>query len=355
MKNIKAMLIFCVIICTMLVAGCGGSQDNTAKIKQQKGIIVDSVGRKVELNLPVKSSVAACSHDIELISSIGKSLDKVIGVDLPTFNDKVAYGDRWKKEQLIGQNQRNLNYERIVALNPDIVILPHNGSWKEAEKQLAPFGIKVVVLNGYYTGEFRKNCEMIGKIYGEEAAAEEFVSYFEDKLNYVKKQLKDVPKRTVYFEYRNENLSVTPGRPYYKMVEYSGVKNIFDDAKNPKIDGEEILRRNPQYVVKASEANVFATYMPPTEEEYKLRKERLLKRAGWEDLDAVKNDKILLLSHYAFGGAGEITGSLYMAKYVYPEYLPDLHPEQVMKEWMTKYQHQKYVEGHTYPKFGLND
>lgn len=337
------------------MSGCSTKEGDTQAVKQHKEIIVDSLGRKVELNLPIKSSVVACSHDIELISSIGNSLDKIIGVDKPTFSDKEAYGNRWKESQLIGQNQRNLNYEKIVELKPDVVILPHNGSWQEAEKQLAPFGIKVVVINAYYTAEFRKNCEMIGKIYGQKKEAEEFISYFEDKLAYVEKQLKNVPKRKVYFEYRSENLSVTTGRPYYRMIEYSGVKNIFDDAVNPKIDGEEILRRNPDYVVKASEVNVFATYAPPSIEEFKQRKERLLKRAGWEDLNAVKNDKILLLSHYAFGGAAEITGSLYMAKFVYPEYLPDLHPEEVMKTWITKYQHQKYVEGHTYPRFGLKD
>lgn len=343
------------VISMSLLWGCGNATVEKNGTKQHKGIIEDSLGRKIELKLPIKSSVVACSHDIELISSVGNSLDRVIGVDAPTFKDKVAYGNRWKENQLIGQNQRNLNYEKIVELKPDVVILPHNGSWQEAEKQLAPFDIKVVVINAYYTGEFRKNCEMIGKLYGQEKEAEEFVSFFEKQLAYVKQQLKNVPKRKVYFEYRSENLSVTPGRPYYKMVEYSGVKNIFDDAANPRIDGEEILRRNPDYVIKASEANVFATYLPPSLEEFKLRKKRLLKRAGWEDLNAVKKDNILLLSHYAFGGAAEITGSLYMAKFVYPEYLPDLHPEQVMKTWVEKYQHQKYVEGHTYPRFKLED
>lgn len=356
MKRKSVILVVVLFIISLLVCSCG-SNKNTEKKEaiQNRQVITDSLGRKIELNLPIKSSVVACSHDIELIASIGNSLEKIIGVDAPTFRDKAAYGNRWQENQQIGQNQRNLNYEKIVELKPDIVVLPHNGSWQDAEKKLEPFGIKVVVINAYYTGDFRKNCELIGKLYGQEKEAEEFVSYFEKQLAYVQKQLKNVPKRKVYFEYRSANVSVTPGRPYYKMVEYSGVKNIFDDANNPRIDGEEILRRNPDYVIKASEENARGAYTPPSLEEFKARKKRLLDRAGWEDLNAVKNDRILLLSHYAFGGASEITGSLYMAKFVYPEYLPDLHPEQVMKTWVEKYMHNKHLEGHTYPRFSYTD
>jgi len=355
MKKIRLLLVILTLVTIALLCGCGKNAAEVGAAKQNKQVITDSLGRKIELNLPIKSSVVACSHDIELIASIGSSIEKIIGVDAPSYKDRAAYGNRWQEHQQIGQNQRNLNYEKIVELKPDIVVLPHNGSWQDAEKKLEPFGIKVVVINAYYTADFRKNCELIGKLYGQEKEAEEFVSFFEKQLAYVKKQLEGVPKRKVYFEYRSANLTVTPGRPYYKMIEYSGVKNIFDDANNPRIDGEEILRRNPDYVIKASEENVRGAYTPPTIEDFKARKARLLNRAGWEDLNAVKNDKILLLSHYAFGGASEITGSLYMAKFVYPEYLPDLHPEQIMKIWVEKYMHNKYQEGHTYPRFTMKD
>ena len=39
----------------------------------------------------------------------------------------------------------------------------------------------------------------------------------------------------------------------------------------------------------------------------------------------------------------------------YPEYLPDLHPENVFKDWLTKYQHLDYIAGHTYPAFKLDE
>ena len=350
--TVKYLFMVFILAAAFIMSGC--SKDKAA-VKAGTQILVDGAGRKVELSLPVKRVVVANSHNVELINSIGSAIEKVVGVDANIYCDPIAYKGRFKEHQLIGENQRFLNYEKIINLAPDVLLISGNGHWQEAEKQLAPFGIKVFVLNAYYTGNFRHNCEIVGKIFGEEKAAAEFAGYFEDKLAYVKRQLQNVPKRRVYFEYRNQNVSVTPGRPYYKMVEYSGVQNIFDDADSPYIDGEAIIKRNPEYVVKASESQVRSRYTPPSEEDFKERKARLLSRPGWEELDAVKNDKILLLSHYAFGGACEITGSLYMAKFVYPEYLPELHPEQIFKEWVEKYQRLPYVAGHTYPRFTFDD
>lgn len=347
----KIFLLVHLLIIVHLISGC--SLLNEEKI--YNGFVIDSVGRKIELNLPIKSAVVANSHNTELINSIGNSIDKVIGVDSGIYNDQFAYQYRFKEENLIGQNQRALNYEKIVNLNPDILIISGNGYWQEAEKQLKPFGIKVVVLNAYYSDKFRENCELVGKLFGYETEAEEFINYFENKLEYINKNLKNIPKRKLYFEYRGAGTTVTPGRPYYKMVEYSHAKNIFDDAVSPYVDSEEIIRRNPDYIVKVSETNERGSYTPPSNKDFYIRKRLLVQRAGWEQINAIKNERVLLLSHYSFGGAAELVGTMYIAKFLYPEYLPDLHPEEVFKTWVTKYQRLPYAEGHTYPRFSLND
>lgn len=340
-----------VLFTAFFVVGCGSMEDNDSG----KAVVVDGQGRSVELKLPIKTAVVANSHNVELINSIGKAIDKVIGVDANVFYNDKAYDRTFTRDQLIGENQKHLNFEQIIKLNPDVLILSNNGQWREAEKILEPFGIKVFVLNAYYTCDFEKNCKLIGQLFDEKTAAEEFYNYFNGQLQYVHKQLKDVPKRKVYFEYRNANVSVTPGRPYYTMLVNSGVQNIFDDVDSPYIDGEEVIRRNPQYVVKVSDGSERGCYTPPSLETFKIRKQKMVERPGWDEIDAVKNDKLLFLSHYAFDGGSEIVGSLYIAKFVYPEYLPDLHPEEVFKTWVTKYQRIKYLPGHTYPRFSFND
>lgn len=81
----------------------------------------------------------------------------------------------------------------------------------------------------------------------------------------------------------------------------------------------------------------------------------MLTRNSWEEIRAVQNDNIFQLSYFAHCGASKIIGVLYVAKFLYPEYLPDLHPEAVFKLWLTKYLNLEYLPGHTYPPMQIND
>lgn len=355
-KRMKNMVLLLMMICVLtFLAACGQDADKPADVGSadtQK--ITDSIGREVELPYPVETVVVANAYNVEIINAIG-ALDNVIGVDYHIFQDKASWGNVFTEDRVIGKSQKELNYEKIIELAPQVLILTGNGSWEEAEEQLEPFGIKVCVVDAYYTEKFAENCDLIGKIFGKEEAAAGLSQYFTSKLDYINKQLKDVKKKTVYFEYRREGSTTVPGNYFFNMVEFSGADNIFKDAANENVDSEAVVTRDPEYIIKVSAPDVYSSYFPPTEEEHKAIKEELVNRPGWDEIDAVKEDNILLLSHYVHGGASKLVGTMYIAKFLYPEQLPDLHPEQVFRDWLETYQHLDYIEGHTYPAMGLND
>lgn len=346
----KKYLVFLLSALMFLISACG-VMDNTGGTDTD---ITDSIGRKVEVNLPLKRVVVANAYNTELINAVG-AIDTVVGVDYAIYQDLEAYKGRFTKAQVIGQSQRELNYERIIELAPQALILTGNGAWKEAEEKLAPFGIKVIVLDAYYTDKFFDNCKLAGKLFGKEERAEELAEYFGSKLRYIKAQLKDVPEKTVYFEYKREGNTTVPGDYFYNMVKFAGGRNIFDDAVNVSVSSESIVFRNPQYIVKVGENNVSAHYLPPTEDEFLRRKTEIASRPGWDSIEAVKKDNILLLSHFCHGGASKLVGTMYIAKFLYPDKLPDLHPEEVFKTWLEKYQGLDYIASHTYPQFSLED
>ena len=90
---------------------------------------------------------------------------------------------------------------------------------------------------GYETADFKNQTENIGKIFGVEEQAKEFYDYFNGKLEYIKMQLKDVPKKKVYFETKGELKTVLQGDPMFDMVEYAQVENIFA-VNNENISGQ---------------------------------------------------------------------------------------------------------------------
>lgn len=347
-KNI--ILGFWLIVIILNISGC----NNVERDNNEFRMIKDSINREVMIPQNVERVVVANRYILEIIKSIN-AMDRVSGIDYKIYQDQEAYGNFFTKEQIIGNGQNDLNYEKIVELKPQLLIIPGNGNWKEAEEKLEPFGIKVIVLNAYYTDEFKKTYTIAGEIFNKEKEAKEFIKYFGSKLDYINKQLKNTKLKTVYYEYKTKGTTTIPGDYFYKMIEYAHGNNIFKNAKSLKIDIEAVVAKDPNYIIKVGENNVDPKYTPPSIDEFLLRKEEIISRPGWETLTAIKNNKILFLSQYAHGDASKIVGTCYIAKFLYPEYLPDLHPEEIFKEWVTKYQRLPYIKGHTYPAFNLDD
>lgn len=277
-------------------AAAASTKENADAAAEGSHIVTDSIGRQVELPSPVTTAVVANAYNVEIINAID-CLDRVIGVDYNIFQDKESWKNQFTEDQVIGKSQKELNYEKIIELNPQVLILTGNGTWEEAEQQLDPFGIKVCVVDAYYTDQFEQTCQTMGEIFGEAEKAKELSDYFMDKLDYINTQLAGVEKKTVYFEYRREGNTTIPGNFFYYMVEYSGADNVFKDSENVEVDTEAVVVKNPAYIVKVSAPDVYSSYYPPTTEEHQAIKEELASRPGWDEITAVKEDNILLLSH----------------------------------------------------------
>ena len=74
----------------------------------------------------------------------------------------------------------------------------------------------------------------------------------------------------------------------------------------------------------------------------------LKKRPGWSELNAVKQDRVYIMSYFIAGGISKLIGKLYIAKWLYPEKFQDVNPDQVAKEWIETFQGVKYPGSHTY-------
>lgn len=354
LKKVTLIFLALLLVAATLLAGCGSNSTKTEK--ESSGFtITDSIGRKIKLAAPVTRAVIANAYNAELINAIG-AMDQVVGVDYYIYQDQEGFKHRFTKEMMVGQSKGgDMNYEKIIELKPQALILTSNYNWQDAEKKLSPFGIAVINVDSYYTDKFADNVKLLGKIFGKEQNAQECADYFGSKLAYIDKQLKNVPKRSVYFEYRTAGRTTIPGDYFYEMVNLAHGDNIFSSAKGSTVDIEAVVEKNPQYIVKVSYANVYSSYVPPKQAEHEAIYQNICSRPGWDQVSAVKDKHILLLSHYVHGGASKLVGTMYIAKFLYPEYLPDLHPENVFKEWLTKYQHLDYISGHTYPAYKLDE
>ena len=316
--------------------------------------LTDNVGRTVELPHPVKTCAVALRYTNELIRACG-AIDRVIAVDLNTAQDRDYWG-MFDPENVIGKGQRELDYEKIIELAPQVLILPSNGSYEEAAEKLAPFGIQVFVISGYDTADFVNQCENIGRMFGVEESARKFCTYFTDKLDYIDRQLAGVPERTYYYEGNADYSSILPGDTFYHMFELAHAKNIFADSAQSvnakEVDPEEVLARNPDVIVKCitpdSARAGTGLYTPPEKAQFLASYENIVSRPAWQDIPAVKNDEIFFMTQFSHGGACKLVGTMYIAKWLYPDLLPDLLPDEVFRAWLTDFQGFQNVDGHFY-------
>lgn len=344
-------IVFLVFICILCI-GCSPHKQNTQQ-QPDPIIVYDSLKRQIILEKPLTRVVIANAYNVdltEMVDAIG-ALDTIVGIDQNILWNNIAFHDKFNKNQLIcAREGLALNYEKIIETRPQALLISSKGSWSDAHKKLSKFGIKVIVIDTHDLEQFSTNCDLLGKIFGKEKKANEIKLFFEEKLNYVKKQLSDIENRkTVYFECGGPGATTMPRSYFYSLVKYTGGINIMDDAVERHVVPESIVLRNPEYIIKMSDRRWKYSYIPPTLTEHKLIKQEMLSRPGWDEITAVKKNNIFQLSFFAHSGASKIIGVLYVAKYLYPEYLPDLHPEKIFEIWLTKYLKLKYLPGHTYP------
>ncbi len=332
--------------------------ETTPAVEATTIVLTDNVGREVELPYPVTRAVVALRYNNELIRACG-AIDNVIAADMNTAQDR-EYWQNFDPEQVIGKSQKDLNYEKIIELNPEVIILPANGKYEEAEEKLTPFGIKVFIISGYDTFDFDNQIDNIGKMFDKEAQAQEFKKYYHDTLDYISTSLEGVDKKTVYWESTKDYKTSFPGNYYYNMIVASGGENIFSDQAEGQSDStvtpEEIVLRNPDFIFKHITPNDAlkgtGVYVAPSLEQREATIEEIKSRPGFDEITAVKDNNIYLMSQFGHGGASKLIGAVYMAKWMYPDELPELDPDAIFKEWLEKYQGFKFIEGHFYP---LND
>ena len=316
--------------------------------------LTDNVGREVELPYPVETAAVALRYTNELIRACG-AIDHVIAVDLNTAQDRDYWG-MFDPENVIGKGQRELDYEQIIKLAPQVLILPANGSYEEAIEKLEPFGIKVFVISGYDTDDFVNQCENIGKMFNVEDKADAFCQYFTDKLAYIDEQLKDVEPRTYYYEGNTDYATILEGDTFYRMFELAHARNIFaEDAEGinaKEVDPEAVIQRDPDVIVKCITPDAARSgtglYSPPPLEQFREVYQSIISRPAWDSVTAVKNDAIYFMTQFSHGGACKLVGTMYIAKWLYPDLLPELDPDEVFRAWMEDFQGFKNVEGHFY-------
>ncbi len=367
MKKKLLAQVFAVVLILAFLAACGAQtpsgQGDGPDQEAAAGQIVftDDVGREITLDKPLEKVVVFNKFNSEIIRALGKA-DCIIGVDRNTLQDK-EYWSGWTDEMEVAVSQSEIDFEKVAALKPDAVILPSNGAYEDCIKNLSSFGIETIVVTGWQNNGFDKQIEIIGKAFGEEEKAQEYIDFCQKQVDLLAEKLAGVEPMMVYLENSGEYHSCLPGSGWNDMVSMGGGKNIFwdvditkeDQAKGSvhsfEVDPEEIISRDPDAiflnVYDSAASPGVSIYVAPDPEKMNDALKEMAARPGWNTISAVQNGQVYGISAFMGNGCFKICGATLIAKYLYPEQMADVDPDEFIRAWLEDWQGVDYVTGHS--------
>ncbi|MDP8217558.1 MAG: helical backbone metal receptor [Candidatus Theseobacter exili] len=193
----------------------------------------------------------------------------------------------------------DLNYEVIVALEPDIAIIRSDN--EHGEKELRRLGLKCVTVDNETIEGILASIKTIGTLFNVLEKAELMLEDINRRIKAVKQKVaaKSTPSVMISVERSQgsgmiKNVFVAGKEGFYdEMINLAGGKNacVNEKIKFPKYSSEGILKLNPQIIID----------LVPDSEKEKGNVNKIL--ADWnciEEVDAVKNKRVYVFSQDYF-------------------------------------------------------
>jgi iron complex transport system substrate-binding protein len=303
--------------------------------------IFDSAGRTVTVNMPVNRVVAFNNEQIETMRSI-KAKDRIAGVGSYTKDDEIL--SEFADYPNVGAT-KSPNYEELIKLKPDVVLIYATFSMTEAEsiqnhlKDLNP-DIRVIRLDSYKPESYVNETRQMGYLFDKRDEADEFLKFYQSWMDTIESRVDEIPedeKPSVYYENRKPYYSAGNGTGHQQKIDLAGGRNIFSDLSGYKdVDPEEVVNRNPEVIIRV-DAN-FKGYDTTNATELQNIRNEIINRTELAKVDAIKNKKTYIISNQIIGNVRHFVGIGYMAKWLHPDLFSDLDPQAIHQEYLNKFQ-----------------
>ena len=292
----------------------------------------------VTVRKPIERIVSVGSSDpVSVMRSLKLDKDKIVGVGGRVKAAK-AYFPEFSELPSIGG--RPLDYEAVLNLHPDLVIAGASRLEEYAEK--LP-GVTVVGFDCWRPETHVDEIRRLGYILDKEDEAEEFIDFYSGVMNTIKETIDKIPEEDrpkVYFESTKPYGTGGKGSGYHAKVLAAGGNNIFSDLSGyPRVDAEEVIKRNPEIIVKKPRSSVTGSYHIGADiTELIDARNEIINRPELAKVEAVENEKVYIVVGGTLEGARHFMGIAYMAKWFYPELFEDLDPKAIHQEYITRFQ-----------------
>ncbi len=269
---------------TLIAFSCG---KQLKEKPDKKNFITDALGNKFELSQPPERIITLAPNLTEMVFELGAG-EKLVGNTL-----FCNYPDEAKSVEKIG-DMLTVDYEKIVTLHPDLIFITKEGNKKNIYQKLISLKQKVFVSDPKSYADIKETFLKMGKILGEEQTALQKIKAWDRLIDSVKNEVKNSTTGSVMFLVSVKPIMLAGKNTFIdEILSICGLQNIADSSRlrYPVFSREEIVKKNPDYIILFASKNLKAENVKNAYPE-------------WKELNAVKNNNIIFVDPDLFARPG---------------------------------------------------
>jgi len=325
------LLLLCILFS---FASCGTSEAAADLKEKETRVIVDCVGREVEVPQRVDRIACLYAFSGHVTALLGQA-DKIVAVVNGLQRD-LLLTEMYPSilDAAVPYTEGSINIEELVKTEPDVVFIRESTyETTEEMKKLEAFDLPVVVIDSNTIEQQRKAVAVVGEICGGDALkkAGEYEAFFQEAVDFAgsKKELIEKGRKVrVYHSINEATRTDMQNTLPAQWIELVGVENVSVGQELGALEGktyanlEQIYLWDPELII-CNEPGV-ANYM--------------LEDSKWAELQAVKEKKVyqmpIGISRWGHPGSVETPLAIYwLGKLAYPEEYKDLDLDAKTREF----------------------
>jgi len=217
----------------------------------------DDAGRTVRLDRPAQRIVTLAPHAVELLFAAGAG-DRIVAT--------VSYSDYPAQAKTIPRigSYTAVDVERILALQPDLIIAWESGNRRNEIEQLIRLGLTVFISEPRSIEDIASSIERFGKLAATETVANRFSKKFRQHYRRLKKTYQNQSKVRMFYQIWADPLMTINGRQLISAVmRLCGAENIFNamSALSASVSVEAVIAAKPEIIIAGANKDKKASWL----------------------------------------------------------------------------------------------
>ncbi|QMT18198.1 ABC transporter substrate-binding protein [Planococcus maritimus] len=268
--------------------------------------VTDDRGEDIEFEQAPETIVSLIPSNTEIVFALGAG-EQLVGV-----TDFDNYPEAAQEIERVSDSVE-FNAEKIIQLDPDVVLAYSTGEAPPALSQLEDADIPVFVIQSATSfDEVYGDIEQIASVLAKEDQGAEVIEGIQTQIEDVQERLAAVDEqKEVYVEISPSPEIYTTGKSTFmqEILDHANVTNVFEDLEGwPNISEEEVITRDPEIILTT------VSYVEDAVGDIEARD-------SWSAVEAIENGEVHFIDSDITSRPGPRIGEAVqlVAETVYPE------------------------------------